>query len=231
MRSEADRLGLAVRPAGVAVATAGGRPVTADVAVASSVEIGQVRLSEVVFLVFPDELLTFPDGHTIPGLIGFPVIEALGEVRFRRDQVIEVPLDPPRRSLGNLALEELDPLVRVRYLKDELVCRLDTGAGETAFYEPFYRRYKDRIEALGKPIRATSTGVGGAGSLAAYRLPRVAITLGAAGVSLEQVDVFTEPLAHGSGPGLACNVGLDALRRFPAYVINFRDMALVIETP
>jgi hypothetical protein len=229
MASEAKALGLTIRPAGVEVATSTGGRVVADVAVAKQMSIGKVDYSNVVFLVFPDKLLTFPGGHRIPGLVGFPVVEAMGEIRFRRDDVVEIPSRPPVRKLGNLALDDLDPLVQIRYGGDDLVCRLDTGANKTVFYEPFFQRYRERLESMGREITVTTGGVGGFQELSALRVPRLALTIAAGGVNLQEVDVYTRPIRAPEENYLFCNIGLDVLHKFSAYVINFRDMALVLE--
>ncbi len=229
MASEAEALGLTIRPAGVEVATSTGAKVLADVAVAKQMSIGKIDYTNVVFLVFPDELLTFPDGHRIPGLIGFPVVEAMGEIRFRRDDVMEIPSRPPVRKLGNLALAGLDPLVQIRYSGDDLVCRLDTGANKTVFYEPFYQRYRERLDALGRQVTVTTGGVGGFQEIPALQLPRLAMTIAAGGTNLRDVDVYLRPIRAPEENYLYCNIGLDVLHRFSAYVVNFRDMALVLE--
>ena len=153
----------------------------------------------------------------------------MGEIRFRRDNVMEIPSRPPVRKLGNLALDDLDPLVQVRYRKDDLVCRLDTGADRTVFYEPFFRRYRERLESIGKQTTVTTGGVGGFEELPALRLPTMALTVAAAGTTLRAVDVYTRPIRTVEENYLFCNVGLDVLHGFSAYVINFRDMALVLE--
>ncbi|MGH6691984.1 MAG: aspartyl protease family protein [Gammaproteobacteria bacterium] len=140
MRSEARALGLRIRKAAVQVGTATDIRVEADVAVADRVRIGAIELSNVVFLVIPDEALTFQGGRNrIPGLIGFPVIEALGEVRFRGDSVVSIPAEPPEHSLRNMALEALSPLIQVGIFGDTVICALDTGAGATSFYAPSLR--------------------------------------------------------------------------------------------
>lgn len=229
MASEAKALGLTVIPTGVEVATSTSGKVLADVAVAENMSIGKVDYSHVVFLVFPDELLTFPGGHRIPGLLGFPVVEAMGEIRFRRDDVVEIPSRPPVRKLGNLALDDLDPLVQIRYGGDDLVCRLDTGADKTVFYEPFFQRYRERLESMGRKVTVTTGGVGGFEELPALQLPRVALTIAASGTNPRDVDVYTRPIRARERNYLYCNVGLDVLHEFSAYVINFRDMALVLE--
>lgn len=229
MRSEAEKLGLRIRPVDLLISTSTARKVLGDVAVAGSVEIGKIRYQNVVFLVFPDELLTFRDGKKIPGLVGFPLVEAMGEVRFRRDNVMEIPKTPTRRTLGNLTLNDLEPLTQVRYSKEDLLCRLDTGAGHTVFYEPFFQRFQERIRARGKAATAQAGGVGGFQEIPAYRLPKMVLTIAAAGVTLKWVDVYTEAIRPPEENYLFCNVGLDALAKFRAYTINFRDMALILE--
>jgi hypothetical protein len=229
MRSEAEELGLTIRPAGVEVATSTTKRVLADIAVAGDVRIGRVHYRNVAFLVFPDEHLTFSDGERISGLIGFPVVEAMQEVRFRRDGVIEIPDRPQTRRWRNLALDNLDPLVRVRYRKDDLVCRLDTGASHTTFFQPFYERYRERIESNGKHRTAKVGGVGGVQEMPAFRLNKIGLSIAGAGGTLRDVDVFTRSIRPPHENYLYCNVGQDIFQSFRAHVINFRDMALVLE--
>ena len=227
-RSEAQKLGLEIRPANLVISTSTARKVVGDVTVAREVEIGKIRYSNVVFLVLPDELLSFPDGQQIQGLVGFPVVEAMGEVVFRRDNVLEIPYKPQRRAHQNLALNDLDPLVQIRYGKDSLLCRFDTGANQTVFYEPFFERYRERVESSGHPITAKAGGVGGIQEIPSYRLPKLALTLASAGVTLRRAEIYTVPIRSSDENYLYCNVGLDALERFRSYAINFRDMALVL---
>lgn len=229
MRSEAQQLGLEIRPADIKISTATAKTVVGDVAVADSAEIGKIRYRNVVFLVLPDELLSFAGGSRVPGLVGFPLVEAMGEVRFRRDNVMEIPMSAPRRSARNLALNDLEPLVRVRYRKQDLLCRLDTGAGQTVFYEPFYRRFQKRIESYGHKVTSKAGGVGGFQEISAWRLPKVIFNLAAADVTLESIDVYSQSIRPPDENYLLCNVGLDVLTQFPAYVINFRDMSLILE--
>ena len=228
MHSEARQLGLEIRPADLLIATSTAKKVFGDVAVAAQVTIGNIRYRHVVFLVLPDELLSFPGGQKIPGLLGFPVVEAMGEVRFRRDNVMEVPARPQRRRKQNVALHDLDPLIQVRYGKDDLLCRLDTGANHTVFYEPFFQRYRQRVESIGHQITAQAGGVGGIQEIPAYRVPRMSLTLAAAGVNLRRVEVYSQSIRQPEENFLFCNVGLDVLGQFRSYAINFRDMALVV---
>ncbi len=228
MRSEAERAGLVVREVGLQVATATGKPAVADVAVADRVRFGTATYRNVVFLIFADDQLTFPDGTRIPGLVGFPMLEALGEVRFWADNTLEIPARPPRRKRFNLALDDHEPLVRARAFNQDLVCRLDTGANRTFFYSPFYRRFRERIHAIADPQKVKVGGVGGLRKVEVFRAPFLTINLARADVQLSRVDIYSAPLVEGAEEYLDCNIGRDALEEFRYYAINLRDMALVL---
>jgi hypothetical protein len=54
----------------------------AAIGVAPFVELGSTIVRNVVFLVFDDQDLTFADGFQIQGILGLPVIKALGASQF-----------------------------------------------------------------------------------------------------------------------------------------------------
>jgi len=228
MRSEAAALGLEIRPAGFQVGTSTDINMLADVAIADSVRIGSVRYRNVVFLVFNDRALTFPNEFEIRGLIGFPLIEAMREVHFLEDGSLQIPARPVVPAVGNLALDGLDPLIQVRWRRSDLICRLDSGANKTAFYEPFYRRFKVIIDRTGEPHRSQTGGVGGVREFDVRVLPRTRITVGTRTVHLEDVRVHVEPLLADEKNYLDCNVGRDVLEQFGEYALNFESMSLVL---
>jgi predicted aspartyl protease len=228
MRSEAERLGLKIRPGGIEVDTVTGAKQKADLAVAGRLMIGNVVVDNVVFLAFPDELLSFPDGSRVAGLLGFPVNDALGEVVRRRDGTIEIPPEPAQQGPQNLALAELDLLSVVRYGHDALVCRLDTGARTTELYEPFFRRYQSNVTRRARAVTLHSTGVGGRRDFNGYRMPHLELTVAGRRFTLSNVDVFTATLKP-SDEHLYCNLGRDVLRQASAYRLNLRSMSLTFE--
>ncbi len=227
MRSEAEALGLQVRPVGLTVGSSTDASVETDIAVAPRLTIGHMVYQNVVFLVLPDRALTFPDGFRIPGLIGFPVIEAMGEIHFRRDGSLEIPAQASTRGLRNLALEELHSLVEVGYDGERLVCLLDTGAGQTQFFAPYYMRHRARFDARGTPDSMKTGGAGGMRTLPVYRLRHVALAIGDTSVVLQNVPVYTTFL-HAPKDGLTCRIGLDVLHSSGEYVLNFRSMTLLL---
>jgi hypothetical protein len=227
MRSEADSLGLTVRPAGIEVGTSTDVKVTADLAVADRVVIGGLTYAHVVFLILPDETLTFPNGFRIPGILGFPLIEPMGELRIRGDTV-DVPASVPERAVRNLALEQFSMLTPVRWKGASFICQFDTGANTTAFYEPFFRRFGAAVKAEGRADTATIGGAGGMRRIPVFNLPAAVLTLADTVVTLEDVSVFRTMTRDSADNYLFCNVGQDVVRQFGELIINLRSMSLLL---
>jgi hypothetical protein len=190
--------------------------------------VANIALRNVVFLVFPDEMFTFADGFQIRGVIGFPVLEALGEIRFRKDGTLFVPREPPRRAPHNLALANFVLLTGMIYEGEALVARLDTGAGKTEFYEPFFRRYFSTSPDPNRFDVIKSGGAGGVRELPAYRLGRVNLIVGNKPVTLDSAYAYTRALTSDSENYLFANIGLDLLTSFSEFILNFQDMAFLL---
>jgi hypothetical protein len=202
--------------------------VTADLGVADTLRIGGLTFRHVVFLVLDDSLLTFGK-FTIPGIVGFPVIEQMGEVRFERGGRVVIPLHPPRRTQQNLALAELTPLTQVRWRADTLVCSLDTGADGTEFYERFYRAHAPFIDSLSTAAVRHFGGAGGVQVTPVRVLRRMELGVGDTVATLDSADVLTNRIARNASEDYRdCNLGHDLFDRFSAYVIDFRDMAFLL---
>jgi hypothetical protein len=226
MRSEAEALGLEVREADVEVGTSTGSRVMADLAVAPRVRLGEVELANVAFLVLPDEALTLGD-FRIPGLIGFPVIDALGEVEFRRGGVLRIPAEVPERDIQNLAMRFLMPLVRVEILDQKAVCELDTGAQQSVLFRSFFEQNRAWIEAKGHADTVRTAGVGGERRIPAYVLSDVRVVMGDTAVTLPRLPAYTEPLATTPEHSSDCRLGTDVLNAFEGYLINLQSMTLL----
>lgn len=224
MRSEAERLGLEIRPVGVVVGGASNLQVQADVAVASRVEVGGATLRHVVFLVLPDSALTFP-GLRITGLLGFPVQRALGAMAYQKDGTLRVLADTNPRVRSTLALHKYTPFISVTVHADTLSCQLDTGSGNTVLYEPFYQSHRAWIDSIGQPDTLTEGGVGGTRRLPVVTLPATTLSIAGVPVSLDDIEVRTT-LPSWQDKHLMCLIGRDALTEFREYVIDYHNMVL-----
>ena len=234
MRSEARALGLRLYPAGIDVGTSTDQRIRADLAVAEQLRLGSAEYHNVVFLVLDDSLLTFPGGLRIPGIIGFPVIEQLGEVRIGRGGELTISARPASASgPRNLAFDELTPLTRVGWHHAAggatLLCRVDTGADRTQLYDPFYRRFRAQLDPVSSPATRRMGGAGGVRELPVRVMSHLRLALGDTVVTLDSADVLTQSIVRDSADDFVdCNIGHDVLDAFPSYIVNFRQMTFLL---
>ena len=227
--STAKQAGLEIRHAGVSVASSTGGAADAEIAV-GNITLGSWRIRNAVFLVYPDAGLTMPDGYFMPGLLGFPVLAALGAIRYSHDGSIQIGVAEPAAQRPNMALEGNYALLRVGYRNDNLLCRLDTGADNTVFYEPFYKRYPDLFTDPSLSHELKLGGISGARDIAAYKLPSIDVALAGRPVHLVGPDVMQKSIAQNPDDNyLACNVGLDAFRAFGSYTIDLKALRLDLQ--
>lgn len=228
MSSEAAAVGLSIRQAGIRVGTSTDAIVIADMGVAERIVIGGMEFRNVIFLVMPDSLLTFGDMR-IDGIIGFPVIAPMGEVRLRPRGELEVPAEVPARVQRNLALSGLTPLSIGYWRNNRILCRIDTGANTTDFYVPFFGRFQSALEGEGQAEDRKMGGAGGSRTLPVYRLSNVVLQIGDTTVRLTNADVLTRSIVEDPNDEyLDCNIGHDVFDQFSEYVFNFRDMAFLL---
>ena len=225
IRSEAERLHLDILPAGLEVGSSTDKKVTADVAVAPLLLLGNLRYQNVVFLVMPDAAFTFKD-FQIRGILGYQVFAGMGAVTSQQEHSIDVPASTPSARVDNIALDGNDMLTQVSVGGHRLLCRLDTGADHTVFYEPYYELYKSDVDKTGTAEVARTGGAGGIRTFKSYVLPEVSITLAGKRISLSRVTVYTESVIPQDY--LMCNLGQDALKSFKSYTINLQSMSLTL---
>ncbi len=225
--SVARKAGLRVKHVGISLGSSTGANTGADIAV-GDVTIGSLRVRNVVFLILPDAGLTMPDGFFMPGLLGFPVMSALGPIRHDRDGSLQVG-GPSVAARPNLALDGNHVLLRIAFKKKNLICRLDTGADNTVFYEPFYRRFPQLFGESSRKHLLELGGVSGAHGILAYKLVSMDFTIAGRSVHLDETNVMEKPMSRSEDNYLYCNVGMDAFKLFKFYTIDLKHLRLNIE--
>lgn len=226
IRSEAERLHLDIIPAGLEIGSSTDAKVTADVAVAPLLLLGNLRYQNVVFLVVPDAAFTFKK-FQIRGILGYQVFAGMGAVTTQQEHSIEVPASIPSAAVDNIAMDGNDILTQVSVDGHRLLCRLDTGADHTVIYEPYYELYKSEVDKAGMAQVAHTGGAGGIRSFKSYVLPQVSLILAGKKIALSKVTVYTESVIPQDY--LMCNLGQDALKSFKSYTINLQSMSLTLQ--
>ncbi|WP_300685961.1 retropepsin-like aspartic protease [Chryseobacterium sp.] len=216
--STASRLKINVIPADIEVDAITGIAVKADLAVCEKMTFGNIIAENVVFLVFADDALSFPQiNYQINGVLGFPVIEALREVQLTQDDYFIVPNTETKiNSPSNMAMDGLTPLI----FMDGRHFSFDTGSDYTILYAPFYQENKKKIDMK---YRLGAVTMGGAGGKIEYPGFKVNYTFHILGkeIPLKNINLLTTKINEKTVYG---NIGQDVIRQFSKMTLNFNQM-------
>ncbi len=218
-----------IKPLGdsIIVKAATGTEVNAKIGVAEELKINNIIVKNALFLIFPDEALSFGTFYKINMIIGFPIIRDMGQVIFDlKDNMIYVT----KRELteeGNMFLFGLMPIIKVNFENEELLFSFDSGAKATHFNKIFletaanYPQYK---------IIEDSVKIGSAGGIhdkKVKKIEQVKVKILEKEVTLKDVNILKEDLidlaetTHG-------NLGQDAISSGKGFIMDFRKMIFKI---
>jgi predicted aspartyl protease len=230
--STAKRLGLAISK-GHARTQGGatGAEVPLWTAVIPQLTFGEAILRNVVALVTDDKALDIAlgeNGHyQIQGILGYPVLVALGSFTVTGDEMAVSANSQRSPRSTRLYVEELTPLVMATVNGRDLLFGFDTGSSSAEFTAQYLREFPRQFASL-KTTEMRFGGAGGERVLPVYHLPQVELALGSATTQLKNVPV----LARGRGVDpldrVFGNLGQGLLNQFRTYIIDFSDMRLSV---
>ena len=223
-QSVADSVGMRFLPVEIMVGTITGEKTPTKLAVCDELKLGEMIFRNVIFLVLPDENLSFPQiNYRIFGIIGFPVFESMKELSITQSGQFLVPEKQSAfTDNSNLALDGLTPLIRTNGKH----FTFDTGADNTIFYSKYFNENKDEIE---KDYKAADIQFGGAAGIKSLKGYSIIYTFHFMGqnVTLDNISVFTEKLR--ADEFVYGNIGQDFIRRFETMTINFEKMFIELK--
>ena len=227
VESTARALGFRMIDQSIQVGAVTGVRTAPHLAVAPELRVGAATVRNVVFLVFPDSALAFPQiGYQIHGILGHPVITALGEVTHTREGRLQVPAHPAATAGGepNLCLDGLDNLVRGSIGGETLLFGFDTGARTSQLFPRYHQQHRAAVET-GTETTLRIGGAGGMRSIHAYTIGPVAITVGGGTATLQRINVSTETTGERSRY-VDGDIGQDVITSFAAMTLDYRAMQL-----
>lgn len=218
-KTTSQKLGVDILPnSDIEVDALTGNTVLAKLGWVKELKIEHITFQNVIFLVFQDKDLAFPSiNYQINGILGYPVIAALGEVHLGKDGSFKVPkITPTNGRFRNLVLDELTPIVRI----DTMLYTFDTGASTTMLYPEYFQKNKDFIEENYKEKTIQLGGAGGSKSYQAYTIEHTINEFGKP-VELNVTLLKNKEQRHKRIMG---NLGQDYLGQFENMVLNFKAM-------
>jgi len=227
--STAKKLGLKIIESSVSVGSSTDANVNSKLAVAD-VKLGEAVVKNVIFLVFEDKALFFPQiDYQIHGIIGFPVIEALGNFSITRKDAFSVSIKPAASKVKqNLCFDGLLPLVAGVHKGRRMVFSLDSGADGSTFYRSFFKADEQNITKRAKPGKIMLGGSGGSKEVAGYILEALDLTVANRKVHFENARVITEKL-NDKSEYLDGNLGQDLIWQFAKMTMDLRSMRIIFE--
>lgn len=223
--SLASKVGMKVLNTTARVGSITGRSITANLGYLPELKIGNVTVHNPIFLLLKDEDLTPAPGFHIDGLIGYPIISALGEISVTRLGLLTIPSSPSDFSAQNLCIDNLTPLVDATCKGKRVTFSFDTGANTTNLYPPFIRAFSNEIASSSEKVVEVVNGIGSRREIPSYLLHGFSLTVAGKEVSLEGMRALTQ-FTLPSSRSLYGNLGFDVLNQFPKVTISFARMAV-----
>lgn len=228
-KSLAKKLGFKIIESNFYVTAATGQKVKSNIAIANNLKLGNITVEEAVFLIFEDSELSFPQiDYHINGIIGFPVISALKEIRLDRRNQLFIPKVPEFYKFDNFASYSLTPIVAVIHNADTLNFSFDTGASSTTLYAPFYSKYKNTLDSLYSTTNFSSASAGGKVNFTGFNDVSIQLELGGGITQLDSLQLHSsnigaeKKIVHG-------NLGQDFIKQFDEMIISFEHSSILFK--
>ncbi len=226
--SFAKKMNLTILESNVSVGSSTEIETETKLAVADSFYVGDILFENVVFLVFPDEQLSFPShNYEINGIIGFPVMYQMGEIRMHNDGSMIIPKKSDDRQLQNMFMNGLNPVVLLLSDGDTLFFTMDTGAKVSELSKKYYEEHKEMVEEKGTLTTSQRSGVGGTVEGKEFVLHNFPYTIGSKSNVLPEIPVvLTE---YSFSEDFDGNLGQDVFSQFNEMILNFQYMYVDFE--
>ncbi|MBL1409932.1 pepsin/retropepsin-like aspartic protease family protein [Sphingobacterium faecale] len=218
-KSIADSLGVKLFPSFISVKAITGHEVQAQLGICPEVSLGTIKIENIIFLVMDDEALSFPTiNYHIKGILGFPVITALREIKITNDDFLIVPKTADDRNVvSNMAFDELTPLIFI----DGMHFSFDTGASGSILYSNFFRKFQKEIDMKYTSGKINLGGAGGTREFEGYMVSLDSLYDNGV-LFLNNVPVLKEKIIDRET--VYGNIGQDFIKNFSAITINFQNM-------
>lgn len=220
----AQKLKLKKIETSVAVKGSTGKKNETELMVADSIKLGKITVQNVVFLVLPDDKLSFPQiDYQINGIIGYPVIHQMKELHFSKNGALTIPKKTSKKKLNNLALWGAKTVINIAADKDTIYCLLDTGANASELYKKYYCEHQKMIEKNGTSDSLKYSALGETKTRKIYKLNEFPLTTGGKTAVLPSIDVYPEDM-RSDRKMFYGSIGQDYIGLFDEMIINYQSM-------
>jgi hypothetical protein len=199
--------------------------------IAPEIRLGELRIRNAVFLVYPDAAFTFADGaYVIDGIIGFPIVKELGTLSIEKDKLtFSKGSATARNEEKNFFVDELRAIVMLAYQGKTLPFNFDSGAKASLFNKAFYEAFQPELDRMGTLETTKYSGAGGE-EVATEVLVVKDQQLSLGGNLIRMAKMEIDRNEYGIyGKVSYGNIGQDVLGQFKKVIISFEYNYLRLE--
>ena len=224
----AEKMGLKIFQSDSDVTASTGKRIKTKLAITERINIGGIIFNNVVFLCMPDKELSFPEINLeIHGIIGFPVIQQLGEIHINKNGNIFIPKHYQKNNPKNMFLDQLFPIVKILSRNETLLFNFDTGASKSDLTKKYYENHKAEVENNGKLQSGERGGAGGTVNVDKYILNNFHYQIGSKSGVLMEIEVILQEYGYSKlFDGL---IGQDIIMQHEKMILNLKEMYLDFE--
>lgn len=200
------------------------------IGIAPVLNIGNIKIHNAVFLVYPDNAFTFANGaYVINGIIGFPIIKELGTVIIEENSLTFSKNKTIENHNKNLFIDELRSIVMLNFNGKTLPFNFDSGAKKSSFNKSFYELFKSYLDNNGTLISEKTASAGGQEiTTELLEIKNQYIKLGNNKIKLQELQV--DKSNYGVyGKMNYGNIGQDIIGQFKKITISFDNNYLKLE--
>ena len=217
----AARLGLKIDATRRAITGSSGQSAGFRTAIAKEIDIGGTRFRNVSFAVIEG---TGPIADVDAGIVGMPILLALGAIRWSPDGTMEIGSPALRvRGDANLVFDRNRLLLRTRVFGRDVLTTLDTGASATDLNANFADTFPHAVLGA-KKGKTDVTGVGGTQTFDSLEIPEVIVGIGPTEVLLRPATITLQRISVIGGECCVGNAGEDLLKA--GFTIDLSAMTL-----
>lgn len=230
-QSMANRMGLIIlRDNNIEIMSLTGVSSKVHIGVAPNLTIGNLKIHNTPFLIYPDAAFTFANGaYVINGIIGFPIAKDLGTITIEENKLSFSKTASPVDYEKNMFLEQLRPILILSFHGKKLPFNFDSGAKESHCYKPFYELFKPYLDKNGQVITETFAGAGGQEiTHSVLEINNVELALNKEKLILKRLKVDRDNYSI-YGKTDYGNIGQDLIGNFEKAIISFDHNYLKLE--
>jgi Aspartyl protease len=235
-RSTAKQIGLKVSDQVATVQTITGRPMQVHATLIPRFTLGTVTFRNMTAFVFEDADYYFPKAkYQVRGVLGYPVVSALGSLTVTADARIEVQPGEKGERLTTGARFFLDGDQIIAALgkgaspEDERMFVVDAGGQQTYLTSRYYAEHSADFADKKMQLLAVP-GAQNKPPAPAYIAESLTLTIGETPATFHYMQVLTQPLDAAAVDDTYGTLGMDALDELKSYTFDYRTMRFGIKS-